>query len=146
MANLVQKPVGSASFSSDVPGAEAITYGFLPVSTEWNANSVDKRFFTANRPYRVVGLRATVTVAGTSASAVTAIVRKVPSGTAIGSGTSLHNSSSINLKGTADTVQAPAIVTTDATLNLAVGDSLALDFTGTLTDATGVATVDLEVR
>jgi hypothetical protein len=79
---------------------------------------------------------------GTDGGAVTAVIRKVPSGTAIGSGTVLH-SGSINLKGTADTLQTLALSSNPDDLVLAVGDSLALDVTGVLTSATGVATCGL---
>jgi len=57
---------------------------------EWTAASVDKRFFVADRAMAVQSVSATVTVAGTDGGAVTAIVREVPSGTAIGSGVALH--------------------------------------------------------
>ncbi|QEX23787.1 hypothetical protein FRZ61_37260 [Hypericibacter adhaerens] len=135
--NILQRDDGSMTLGGDDP-----TVGFINESTEWIASSVDKRFFTATRPYRVKAVSATVTVAGTDGSAVTAAVRKVPSGTAIGSGTALH-AGSINLKGTADTVQDLALSTSSTDLDLADGDSLAIDFTGTLTSATGVATVTL---
>ena len=114
--------------------------GFVPVSTEWVATSVDKVFFVAARPFEVVAINARVTVAGTNGSAVTAVVRKVASGTAIGSGTALH-SGSVNLKGTANTNQ--TLTLTGSAVSLAAGDCLAIDFSGTLTDATGAVTVTL---
>lgn len=114
----------------------------IDASTEYVAASVDKRFFTANRAYRVVAIRGTVTVAGTDGGAVTAEIRKVTSGTAITSGQLLHTGT-YNLKGTADTVQSLTLSSTDADLLLAAGDSIAIDFTGTLTDATGVVSVGL---
>lgn len=115
----------------------------MSASTEWIATSVDKVFWVAPRPCKVKFIRARVTVAGTDGSAVTAVVGKVASGTAIGSGTALHTGS-INLKGTADTNQSLTLSTTPATLELATGDALYIDFTGTLTSATGVVTVGLQ--
>jgi|TARA_Y100000310_G_scaffold158782_1_gene158225 hypothetical protein len=114
----------------------------IDVSSKYNAASVDDRFMTANRPWRVIGVRATVTVAGSDGSAVTAEVEKVPSGTAIASGVDIATAT-FNLKGTANTVQAGTLTSTDADLDLVAGDSLAVDFTGTLTAATGVITVAL---
>ena len=69
-------------------------------------------------------------------------IRKVTSGTAITAGQLLHTGT-YNLKGTANTVQSLTLSSTDADLLLAAGDSIAIDFTGTLTDATGVVSVGL---
>jgi hypothetical protein len=113
---------------------------FIFASAEYDPNSVDKAFFVAPRAVRVVGITLRVTVAGTNGSAVTVMVEKVPSGTAIGSGTDLMTGT-LNLKGTANTNQTGTLSTTAGALSLAKGNALALDFTGTLTDATGVVTV-----
>lgn len=115
---------------------------FVFASFPYAAASVDSVFFTASRAMRVEALRGFVTVAGTDGGAVTAVVRKVPSGTAIASGTALH-SGTFNLKGTAVTQQALTVSTTAADLLLAAGDSLAVDFTGVLTSATGNITVGM---
>lgn len=136
MINLKQLPDGSAGLE----GSDAGTAEFLVASSEWTAASVDKTFFVAPRAMIVQSIRARVEVAGTDGSAVTAVIRKVPSGTAITSGTALH-SSSINLKGTAATNQSLTLSTTATTVALAAGDALAIDFTGTLTLATGVVSV-----
>jgi hypothetical protein len=114
----------------------------IDVTGEYVAASVDKRIFTANRAYRIVAIRGTPDVAGTDGGGVTAEVRKVPSGTAITAGTVVHTGT-YNLKGTVDTVQSLTLSSTDANLLLAAGDSLAIDFTGTLTSATGVISVGL---
>lgn len=115
------------------------------VNSDYLAASVDKRFFTANRACIVRAHRLTVTVAGTDGGAVTAIIRKVPSGTAITGGTTIHSgTNSYNLKGTADTVQVGDLNATASNYTLAAGDSLAVDFTGTLTSATGSLTVEVE--
>lgn len=112
------------------------------VTMEWVATSVDKVSFTATRPYRVKAITSRVEVAGTDAGAVTAIIKKAPSATAITAGTPLH-SGTINLKGAAATNQALTLSVTDADLNIATGDSIGIDFTGVLTTAAGVATVTL---
>lgn len=118
---------------------------FVVAFAEWVAASVDKTFFVADRAMKVKAIRPRVTVAGNDASAVTAVIRKVPSGTAITSGTALH-SGSINLKGAADTNQSITLSTTAGELDLAAGDALAIDFTGVLTLATGVVAVHMSLK
>jgi hypothetical protein len=73
---------------------------------------------------------------------VTASVVKASGTTAITSGTALH-SGTYNLKGTANTVQSLTLSTTSGVTALAAGDRIGIDFTGTLTAATGVITVCL---
>lgn len=102
--------------------------------------SVDKRIFTADRACIVKSIEMTVTASGTDGSAVTLMIKKVPSGTAIASGSDCL-ASTFDLKGTANTKQSGSLHGTPANYTLAVGDALALDFTGTLTDAAGQVTV-----
>lgn len=128
-----------------IRGKQTWDGGLVAVSTEYLAASVDKVFFVAPRNYRVIGITGRVTVAGTDAGAVTAAVNKVASGTAITSGTALHTGT-FNLKGTANTNQALTLSTTSSDLDIASGNALAIDFTGTLTSATGVFTVYLAPR
>jgi hypothetical protein len=135
--NILQRDDGSMTLGGDDP-----TVGFINETTEWVATSVDKVFFVATRPYRVKAISARPTVAGTDGSAVTATIRKAASGTAIASGTALH-SGSIDLKGSANTVQDLALSATATDLDIADGDCVGIDFTGTLTSATGVVTVTL---
>lgn len=113
--------------------------GLVPVSFAWDPNSADATFFVAPRAYTVKKIDARVEVAGTDAGAVTAVLKKAPSGTDIASGTAL-NTGSINLKGTVDTNQA---LTLEAAANLAIaaGDAIGIDFTGVLTAARGCVTV-----
>lgn len=136
--NLKNNPDGSGGLQ----GVDKDDGGFLAAKTEYTAASVDKSLFVANRAYVVKAIRGVVDVAGTDAGAVTATLRKVPSGTAITSGTALH-SGTFNLKGTAATNQTLTLSTTVTDLKLAAGDRLAVDFTGVLTAATGCITVTL---
>lgn len=138
MANIVQTADGGL----DIEGYAAGRDGFIPVPIEYTASSVDKTGFVAVRRCVVKGIIGRVTVAGTDAGAVTATVRKVPSGTAITSGTALH-SGTFNLKGTADTNQTLTLSTTATDLILAAGDAIALDFSGVLTSATGVININV---
>lgn len=133
----------TSSWAASIGGHRLERLGVTPSPTaEYTALSVDKTFFVAPRACRVKAITGRVTVAGADAGAVTAVVRKVPSGTAITSGTALH-SGTFNLKGTADTNQALTLSTTASDIELAAGDALAVDFTGTLTSATGSISVGL---
>lgn len=114
--------------------------GFESVNITYDANTVDKVGFVAQRAYRVKGVLGKVTAAGTDAGAVTLAVKKAPSGTAIASGTALH-ASTMNLKGTAATNQTLTLSTTSTDLDIAAGDSIGIDVTGTMTAATGVVSV-----
>ena len=106
------------------------------------ATPIDAAFFVADRAYRVHKIIARPLVVGSDGSAVTAEVRKAPSGTASASGTVLH-SGTIDLKGTINTNQTLTLSATTADLSLAAGDALCLDVTGTTTAARGVVTVVL---
>lgn len=138
MANIVQTADGAL----DVEGFDKTKAGFVTVNIEYNASSVDKSSFVAERRYIVKGIRGRVTAAGTDAGAVTAAVKKAASGTAIGSGTALH-SGTMDLKGTADTNQTLTLSTTASDLIIDVGNAIGADFTGTMTAATGVISVSL---
>jgi hypothetical protein len=116
--------------------------GLVHVSIEYDASSVDKSSFVAPRGYRVKAITGRVTAAGTDSGAVTLAVKKAASGTAIASGTALH-SSTMDLKGTANTNQTLTLSTTSSDLDIAAGDAIGIDVTGTLTAATGVVTISL---
>lgn len=132
----------NADGSLGVQGKDVDNGGFVTVNIEYNASSVDKVSFVATRAYVVHGITGRPTVAGTDGSAVTAVIKKAASATAITAGTALH-SSTYNLKGTADTIQALTLSTTASDLEIPAGTAIGVDFTGTLTSATGVITVTL---
>jgi len=136
--NIMQNTNGSATLGSSPD------QGLHTEAVEWIATSVDKYFYIATRPERVTAITGRTSVAGTGGAA-TATIRKVPSGTALTSGTALH-SGSINLVGTIDTNQSLTLSTTPGVLDLAAGDALAIDFTGTLTSAVGCASVSLSPK
>jgi hypothetical protein len=118
------------------------TAEMIPVSFVYGeATALDAAFFVADRPYKVVAITARPLVVGSDGSAVTAEIRKAPSGTASASGTIVH-SGTIDLKGTINTNQSLTVLTTSAA-RLAAGDALAIDTTGTTTAARGVITVSL---
>lgn len=110
---------------------------FLPGATPATAANFGVCFFTAKRPMQLVAVNERHSTAGSDGGAVTAMVKKVPSGTAVGSGTDML-SAGISLKGTADTNAAGTLHGTTANLQLAAGDSLAVALTGTPTSLAGV--------
>lgn len=117
------------------------TGGFCTAAINYNVPAADATFFVADRAYVVKGIRGVTDVIGTG-GACTATIRKVPSGTALASGTALHTGS-FNLVGTALTTQTLVVSTTGSDLLLAAGDRIAADFTGTATSAIGCITVSL---
>ena len=131
----------NADSSCGIEGSAGGDGGFLPVTLNYLAGTTDCTIFTADRPYVVKAIRGRVDVAGTG-GACTAVLRKVPSGTAITSGTALHTGS-YNLVGTANAQQALTLSTTASDLLLAAGDSIAYDLTGTATSAVGNLSVTL---
>ena len=138
MPNIKQNTDGSVGLEGEDGG----TGGFINVNIEYNASAVDKVSFVATRAYRVHAITGRPTVAGTDGGAVTAVIKKAASATAITAGTALH-SSTYNLKGTADTIQNLTLSTTATDLQIPAGTAIGVDFTGTLTSATGVVTVTL---
>lgn len=95
----------------------------------------DAYIFVADDYYQVVEVRYRHSVAGGSNAA--ADVKKVASGTALASGTSVL-ASACDLTATADTNYTKTLSTTAAALQLAPGDALAVDTSGTLTNLAGV--------
>jgi hypothetical protein len=136
--NLKQLPDGSAGLE----GADAGAGPIITKTAQWTANSVNMLVFIAPRAMVVQSITARVETAGTDAGAVTAVIKKAASGTALTSGTALH-SGTINLKGTAATNQVLTLATTASTLALNAGDCVGIQFTGTLTAAVGAVTIGL---
>jgi len=108
-----------------------------------DAAAIDGAFYIARRAMKVEAVYLRPTVVGSDGGAVTALVKKAPSGTAPASGTSLHASGSLDLKGTVNVDQAATLSATAADLLLAAGDALCLDVTGTTTAARGCVTVTM---
>lgn len=113
----------------------------LTVTVEYLAASVDKRFFTAPQACIVTSVQCVPTVIGSDGGAVTAVVEKLDDAEALTNGDDV-TTGTFDLKGTADTVQTGTLGTA-AIRTMSVGETLAVDFTGTLTAATGVITVEI---
>lgn len=102
---------------------------------------LDSYTFVSDDYYEVVEMREVHAVVGGAAAA--AVVRKVPSGTALASGSAI-GLTAFDLTATANTPQRRALSlgtlsATVAARQLAPGDSLAVDYSGTLTGLIGVA-------
>jgi hypothetical protein len=123
-----------------IQGVDGGEGGFVAIDIEYVATSIDKVSFVAPRAYIVKSITGRPTVIGSDGGAVTAVIKKAASGTAIASGVALH-SGTYNLKGTANTPQDLAVTEADAFIP--AGTAIGIDFTGTLTAATGVVTVVL---
>ncbi len=120
--------------------AEGLAGALLATFVYGEATALDAAFATVSRAYQVQSITVRPLVVGSDGGAVTAQIRKVPSGTATASGTVLH-SGTADLKGTINTNQSLTLSTTAADILLAAGDSLAIDVTGTTTAARGVVSV-----
>jgi hypothetical protein len=116
--------------------------GFEPIVLTYAATSIDNVQFVAARAFRVKAITCRPLVAGSDLGAVSVMVKKAASGTAITAGTALL-SASFNLKRAANTNQLGALTATTADLDIAAGVAIGLDFTGTLTAAVGTITVTL---
>lgn len=125
----------AASFvSAGSLGAVAVNFVY------GEATALDAAFFVASRAYQVQSIIVRPLVVGSDGGAVTAQIRKVPSGTATASGTVLH-ASTADLKGTINTNQSLTLSATADDILLASGDALGIDTEGTTTAARGVVSV-----
>lgn len=93
-------------------------------------------FFQARRPYKVIEISEIHTTAGSDAGAVTLNIERLSGTEALDSGDAICVSA-FDLKGTANTT-VPKKATQLQNVNLAIGDRLALDDSGTLTAVAGV--------
>lgn len=151
-----QSPTVATGLSQVVTDADALTVGgvIVPQHLEVtfgmlaNGSLADQCFFVANRAYQVTAIREVHSVAGNDAGAVNLQVTKDTGTNAPGAGTDLltdNTGAGFNLKGTANTVQTGTLTGTAASLQLAAGDRLSVDFAGTLTTLAGVVvTVSLK--
>lgn len=93
-------------------------------------------FYRAPFPIEVISVSERHATAGTDAGAVTFVVAKGASGTAVASATAIQTST-FNLKGTADTEQT-VVPDAGAPRQLSAGDWLGVKLTGTPTSLAGV--------
>ena len=125
------------------PSGTLTTYVVPPalvITVDVNASSVDKAVFIADANYIVTKIQHMVS---TGASGATVVPRKCTGTTAPASGTSLLSAGSLDLNATANTTTTATLSGTAATLAVAAGDRIALDFSGTLTGLVGIVTLVL---
>ena len=109
-----------------------------------NADAIDRQFFVAPFACEVVGVDEVHGTAGSDGGAVTLQVERLQGTEAPGGNGDALLSATIDLKGTANTVQSGTLVTTTV-VELAAGDRLGVDITGTTTAlADAVVTVLLK--
>lgn len=122
-----------------VPQAIEVTYHMHA-----NGSLATEAFFVANDTYQVTAVTEVHATAGSDSGTVTVSVTKDTGTAAPGAGTAVL-SAAFNLKATINTPQTGSLNATEANLQLAVGDRLAVLYTGTLTSAAGVVvTVSLQ--
>lgn len=125
-----------------VTDADALTVGSVIVPQEMvvtfplDATSVDGNIFIADDAWVVTSIEEVHSTAGNDGSAVTLMVDKCTGTEAPGSGTDMIQST-LDLKGTANTVQTGTLSATPADYTLADGDRIAIDVSGALTTLAG---------
>lgn len=100
-----------------------------------SASLVDQTFFIVPYACKVEKIEAVHGVA--NGAAMTGVIKKMADTIALADGTALM-SSTFNLNATADTVQTATLSATEGVVDLAYGDRLGIDFTGTLTSLAGL--------
>ena len=122
--------------------ADYLTVGGVIVPQEmvivWpiSASSVDESIFIASDSWQITHIEEVHTVAGNDGSAVNVTVTNCDGTDAPSAGNNMLQAV-IDLKGTANTMQTGTLTATTADLQLADGDRLALDYSGTLTTLAG---------
>ena len=131
----------------DLSEADALLVNSIIVPSEmvinWpiNASSVDENIFVADDAWQITSIEEAHTVASSSANVT---IKKCSSTLAPNAGTIMH-SCSLDLAAGANTVQSLTLSSTLADTQLADGERLALDYTGTMTSlAGGVVTIHLK--
>ncbi len=111
-----------------------------------NAAVVDQAFFIAPEPLEVVEVHAIHTTLGTGAGDVTLQVERLQGTEAPGGNGDALMASTVNLKAANNTLQSPALTATTTNLQLAAGDRLGVDISGTTTSVAGVVVTVLMRR
>lgn len=135
---------GNATITGNMDLTGTLTGETVFITHPVDASSVDTQLFISTGAWQVVSVEEAHTVAGNDGGAVTIMVNKC-TGTQAPSAGNATLTGTLDLKGAANTVQAGTLTATTADLQLADGDRLCADFTGTLTTlAGGVVTIGLQ--
>lgn len=159
MTGTFKTPTGAATLSGDttvasgktlaVTTADKLTVGGLIVPQEIEVSvrvgaaalMVDHSFFIATQAYQVTKVKFVHAVAESTASTLLVQVVKDTGTDAPGAGTDLltnNTNAGFDCKATANTVQSGTLTATAASLQLAAGDRLSLDFSAGATELVGV--------
>lgn len=119
---------------------EAPTQAYLTASLTMLANAavVDQVFFIAPEPLEVVEIHEIHSTLGTGAGDVTLQVERLQGTEAPGGNGDALMAATVDLKAANNTLQSPALTATTANLQLAAGDRLGVDISGTTTSVAGV--------
>lgn len=119
---------------------EAPTQAYLSTTLTMLANAavVDQAFFIAPEPLEVVEIHEIHATKGSDAGAVTLQVERLQGTEAPGGNGDALLATALSLKADNSTAQAGTLTTTTANLQLAAGDRLGVDITGTTTAVAGV--------
>ena len=119
---------------------EAPNQAYLTVSLPLllNAAVVDQAFFIAPEPLEVVEIHEIHTTLGTGAGDVTLQVERLQGTEAPGGNGDALLATAHSLKADNSTAQAGTLTATSANLQLAAGDRLGVDISGTTTSVAGV--------
>ncbi len=140
----------------DIGAADDLTVGgvIVPQAIEVSCHigaaalMIDQTFFVATRAYEVIAASFIHAVAETTAATLHVQVTKDTGTDAPGAGTDLLTNTSnagFDCKATANTVQAGTLTATGASLQLAAGNRLSVDFSAGATELVGVTiTVSLK--
>jgi hypothetical protein len=121
----------------DITNKDGFYFTFRLGGTSAATNANYGYVFTARHPIEILRISEIHETAGSDAGALTLDVLVVPSGTVIGSGTSML-ATTFNLKSTANTVVYKEATNLNSHRRLSENQSLALKVTGTATDLAGV--------
>jgi len=134
----------SASVTADSNTVASLTFT-IPSGAINAANGVDRYIWTSDGTYQITKIIFQQSAVESTGATTTLTIKKVPGGTAIGSGTDIL-ASPVNLKTglAANTPFTATLNSTAANVKLAAGDSLALDFTNTVTEYSGCVTITLK--
>lgn len=127
----VEAPAAGFAVTGSLLDAEVGHQILLP------AAMVDQFIWVANRPAIVTDVRLVYATAESTAATLTLQLTKDTGTNAPGAGTDLL-ATAFNCKATANTVQVGALITTLATLTLAQGDRLGIDFSAAATELAGL--------
>ena len=114
------------------------------INIPYTATTVTQAVYIATQPMLVTGIAGRQRVNGGSGATIK--FYKAPSGTAAASGTQLDSGAGFDASsgGTADANQTIGLSTVGGALQLAVGDSVNIVVSGTMTSAVGVVQVFVE--